>query len=43
MILFFVDGQISIFVRLENTASCVNARRHSVSRYLCLIACVVVL
>ena len=30
-------------VRFENSASCVNARRHGGSRQLCLPACVVVL
>ena len=30
-------------VRFENTASCINARRHAGSRQLCLLACVVAL
>ena len=29
------------FVRLENTASCTNVRRHAGSSQLCLLACVV--
>ena len=41
---YFVSrADFDLFVRFENTASCMNARRHDGSRVLCLLACVVAL
>ena len=38
---FFVgQAEFDFFVRFENTASCINARRHAGSSQLCLLACV---
>ena len=42
-VVHFCRVDYDFFVRFENAASCINARRHAGSRQLCLLACIVAL